>query len=63
MDRDHLSVPMDPYSRVEDLIEEGQPLHVGVEVVQLLHSDHLPAATEERRIFLSWNIVKITLFY
>ena len=34
---------MDPYSRVEDLIEEGQPLHVGVEVVQLLHSDHLPA--------------------
>ena len=46
MDRDHLSVSMDPYSRVEDLIEEGQPLHVGVEVVQLLHSDHLPAVNQ-----------------
>ena len=50
---------MDPYSRVEDLIEEGQPLHVGVEVVQLLHSDHLPAATEERRSFLSLNMTQL----
>ena len=47
MDKVHLSVLMDPNGRVEDLIEKGQPLHMRVEVVQLLHSDHLPAATEE----------------
>ena len=42
----HLCVTMDPDIRVEDLVEEGRPLHVGVEVVQLLHSDHLPAVNQ-----------------
>ena len=45
-ERFHLSMPMNPDGRVEDLVEEGRPLHVGVEVVQLLHSDHLPAVNQ-----------------
>ena len=36
-------MPMNPDGRVEDLVEEGLPLHIGVKVIQLLHSDHLPA--------------------
>ena len=48
----HLCVPLNPDSRVEDLVEEGQPLHVGVEVIQLLHSDHLPAVNDEQRFVL-----------
>ena len=42
-ERFHLSMPMNPDGRVEDLVEEGLPLHIGVKVIQLLHSDHLPA--------------------
>ena len=41
---------MNPDGRVEHLIEEGRPLHVGVEVIKLLHSHHLPAVKEEPRI-------------
>ena len=47
MDKGHLSVLVNPDGGVEHLVEEGQPLHVRVEVVQLLHTDHLPTATEE----------------
>ena len=47
MDKVHLSVLINPNGGVEDLIEEGQPLHVGVKLIQLLNSDNLPAGTEE----------------
>ena len=43
---------MNPNGRVEDLIEEGHPLYVGVEVIQLLHSDHFPPVTEESTIVI-----------
>ena len=46
----HLCVPMNPDGRVEDLVEEGLPIHVGVEVIQFLHSDHLPAENDKQRI-------------
>ena len=52
-------MPLNPDSRVEDLVEEGKPLHVGVEVVQLLHSDHLPAVNDEQRIRIRLSKVSI----
>ena len=45
-------MPINPNGRVEDLIEEGGPLYVGVEVIQLLHSDHFPSVTEESTIVI-----------
>ena len=45
-------MPMNPDGRVEDLVEEGLPLHIGVKVIQLLHSDHFPPVTEESTIVI-----------